>query len=327
MKKFFIFTAVCAGMFLMISCGGSSSSGGDKFCGEFYANGECNGHDAKVCSEGDNTWYEVEGTGKKFYCDKDGQCEKAAQDLVNYCFLGGDTDTDTDTGDSGSEGGNSDTDTGDSDTENPDQPDTGDEEECMVFDYQCRDGNSYKCNLDLAWELAEECVNGCKETNGKCYPELRDCSDSEKEVCLDKKTGVMWSKKSEMMNWENAGNYCENLEENSFDDWRLPTIDELRTLILSCDATVTGGTCPVSAANDVLSSDSWSDDCHCEDAGTLEGYTKFGEEDYYEFLWSSSEVSDKEEMVWILETRNANIRITNKDETNLEVVRCVRNAD
>ena len=123
MKKFFVLTVVCAAMFLMVSCGsGSSSSGGDKFCGEFYANGECNGHDAKVCSEGDNTWYEVEGTGKKFYCDKDGECDKAAQDLVNYCFLGGDTDTDTDTGDSGSEGGNTDTDTGDSGSVGGDTP-------------------------------------------------------------------------------------------------------------------------------------------------------------------------------------------------------------
>lgn len=284
MKRFFVLTAVCAAMFMMVSCGGSNDSNSDS---------------------GDSGNADISDTGDKTDSDT--------------------SDSSADTGDHGDSASDTTDDT--TDTGNQDKPDTGDEEECYPLTYQCRDGNSYKCNLDLVWELAEECVNGCREMSGKCYSELKDCSDSEKEVCLDKKTGLFWSKKSPMMTWENAGNYCEDLEENSFDDWRLPTIDELRTLILSCEASVPGGTCPVSEEADVLDSASWSDACHCEDAPSLEGYTKFGEEDYYEFLWSSSEVTDKEDLVWILETRNANVRTERKDEETLEVARCVRSAE
>lgn len=90
MKKFLVFAAMFAAMFLMISCGGDLNGDGitqdgDKICGEFWREEQCNGHDAKICTENDKTWYEVEGTGKKFYCDKDGECTKAAIELTNYC--------------------------------------------------------------------------------------------------------------------------------------------------------------------------------------------------------------------------------------------------
>ena len=102
MKKLFVLTAVFAAMFLMISCGGGNDLDGDgvtydgkKYCAEFYRDGECNGHDAKVCTENDKEWYEVEGTGTKFYCESD-NCDKATADLVNYCF-NTDIDIDDDT--------------------------------------------------------------------------------------------------------------------------------------------------------------------------------------------------------------------------------------
>ena len=330
MKKFFVLTVVCAAMFLMVSCGsGSSSSGGDKFCGEFYANGECNGHDAKVCSEGDNTWYEVEGPGKKFYCDKDGECDKAAQDLVNYCFLGGDTDTDTDTGDSGSEGGNTDTDTGDSGSEGGD---TNPFECDMPGDYTCMNGNSYVCELlltgDMTWSFNEECADGCDSETGACNAILRDCSESHHELCTDEETGLMWSKKSGEKHWTEANQYCEDLDELGFDDWRLPTIDELRTLVLACEGTVTGGTCPISEEGNALDEESWTDDCFCEES-SMGIYTKFGTDDWYVFLWSSSTVSGYSEdnaHYWALETAQARISATSNEDSMTEA-RCVRNAD
>ena len=45
----------------------------------------------------------------------------------------------------------------------------------------------------------------------------------------------LWSQAAvEKMNFENAGKYCENLEENSFDDWHLPELYEIRTLADKC---------------------------------------------------------------------------------------------
>jgi hypothetical protein len=331
MKRFLVLTVVFAAMFLMISCGSSSNDGithdGDKFCGEFYADGECNGHDAKVCSEGDRTWYEVEGTGKKFYCDKDGECDKAAQDLVNYCFLGG-GDTDSDTGDSGSEGGDTDTDadTGDSGSEGGD---TNSFECDMPGDYKCMNGDSYVCELlptgDMVWSFKEECADGCDSETGACNAILRDCNESHHELCTDEETGLMWSKKSGEKPWTEANQYCEDLEELGFDDWRLPTIDELRTLILECEGTVTGGACQISEEAGILSNESWTDDCYCEES-SMGIYTKFGTEDWYDYLWSSSSVSDLSDSYWALDTSEGKITATQNEDSMTEA-RCVRIAE
>ncbi|MFA9378261.1 MAG: DUF1566 domain-containing protein [Lachnotalea sp.] len=45
----------------------------------------------------------------------------------------------------------------------------------------------------------------------------------------DNVTGLMWAQdlSEASMSWEEAGEYCENLEFGGYDDWRLPTIKEL----------------------------------------------------------------------------------------------------
>lgn len=46
-------------------------------------------------------------------------------------------------------------------------------------------------------------------------------------------TGLMWQKADDGLkkSWENACQYCDNLELAGYDDWRAPRIDELRTII------------------------------------------------------------------------------------------------
>lgn len=99
MKKFLIFAAIFAAMFLIMSCGGSSSVGGDgytqdggKVCTEYGNGGECKGHEVRACVENENAWYEVSDINKKFECDGM-DCTQAAIDLNNYCY---DTDIDYD---------------------------------------------------------------------------------------------------------------------------------------------------------------------------------------------------------------------------------------
>ena len=47
-----------------------------------------------------------------------------------------------------------------------------------------------------------------------------------------KNNDLQWSNKAtNPMQWYSALNYCKDLNEGGFSDWKLPNIDELRTLI------------------------------------------------------------------------------------------------
>ena len=48
--------------------------------------------------------------------------------------------------------------------------------------------------------------------------------------------GLMWQKETveEEMNWDDAMEYAKNLRLGGYDDWRLPTVDELKEVISFC---------------------------------------------------------------------------------------------
>jgi hypothetical protein len=63
----------------------------------------------------------------------------------------------------------------------------------------------------------------------------------------DPATGLTWeaSPSCEAMSCSDAITHCDDLVESGSGDWRLPTIGELRTLVLGCGAVQTGGACGV----------------------------------------------------------------------------------
>jgi hypothetical protein len=76
----------------------------------------------------------------------------------------------------------------------------------------------------------------------------------------DTRTGLMWMRTSLSSNLTNqAMTLCNELVSAGYDDWRLPTIDELRGIVLGCDKTKTGGTCGVSNT-------CWEESCRTESA-------------------------------------------------------------
>jgi len=61
--------------------------------------------------------------------------------------------------------------------------------------------------------------------------------------------GLMWQKETveEEMNWDDAMEYAKNLRLGGYDDWRLPTIEELMEIVSSCGIEICfiGNECPV----------------------------------------------------------------------------------
>ena len=136
-----------------------------------------------------------------------------------------------------------------------------------------------------------------------------------------KSTGLQWSKTPEkLMNWKEAVDYCNNLEENGVKKWRLPNIDELRKLMQNCPRTKPGGKCKVSKKSGCLSLKCYnSEGCICENKEYSSDYSIL---DDYSELWSSSVRSDDSYEVWYINFRDGGIYHQNIDK-NAEV-RCVR---
>jgi hypothetical protein len=162
----------------------------------------------------------------------------------------------------------------------------------------------------------------------------------------DETSGLCWQDPpcAEPLAWEDAIDYCDSLMLCGRDDWRLPSISELRTFVRGCSATMPGGECGVtdecgSSCGDFIS------DCMgacpgCEGPGMLCGGDEpaghyfdpeyVGGEILHEMarFWSSTPQSDSELYVWILGTSTASISDLEKvSEGQLDTssaVMCVR---
>jgi len=108
---------------------------------------------------------------------------------------------------------------------------------------------------------------------------------------------------SDLMTWDEAKAYCDNLSFDGHDDWHLPTISELRSLIRGCDATVTGGACGVT--DDCLDAICWNHACGGCDrlAGPGSGgaYWPDGMSGEIDWYWSSSPVADWDYSAWYVD--------------------------
>jgi len=54
----------------------------------------------------------------------------------------------------------------------------------------------------------------------------------------DLTTGFIWQQSDIKKNWETANTYCEGLDHANHQDWRLPSIEELKTIVMSTKSTV-----------------------------------------------------------------------------------------
>lgn len=126
------------------------------------------------------------------------------------------------------------------------------------------------------------------------------------------------------LTWSEAKAYCEDLDWAGHQDWRLPSISELRTLIHGCPATEPDGSCGVT--DSCLGFGCWNDTC--EDCLRDEGPTPGGMywpspiEGECCWYWSSSGQAEHEDYAWCVDFWSA--RIDAQWTEAAYCVRCVR---
>ena len=169
----------------------------------------------------------------------------------------------------------------------------------------------------------------------------QDCTDG----WFDEESNLCWQEPTTPMlfHWTDAFDYCSELTTDSYDDWRLPTIGELRSLIRGCAETVSAGECGV---DDSCSSEEecWDDaicaySCLEADGPAPGGFywpESFTEaepiesEGLYFRTWSATTVADDSDYAWDvdfirgqIESSGNNGSFYTKDQADF-FVRCVR---
>ena len=169
----------------------------------------------------------------------------------------------------------------------------------------------------------KECIGNVDTKDYRCKCES-NWETFEDHICIPSSgiNGLAWSAAGSAT-WSEAISYCDNLTEGGHDDWHLPTISELRTLIQNCPTTETGGECGITD-----SCLSWPEClnnsiCRCSGTDDIGKYSKLG--DYLNPLYSSSIDNNYDDYAWYVDFEFASINRGNK---NSQIsFRCVRKAD
>ena len=116
------------------------------------------------------------------------------------------------------------------------------------------------------------------------------------DILNDSKTGLVWqddsAAKNTKMNWAEAKRYCSDLSLAGHDDWRLPTIKELQSIV------------DISKYNPAIK----------------KGFKNVSTSDFY---WSSSVCVSDTKDAWLVRFKVGST-LNHHDKTDERYVRCVR---
>jgi hypothetical protein len=80
--------------------------------------------------------------------------------------------------------------------------------------------------------VIEPATESIKTTAANQAQQPRFELSADENYVIDHKTGLMWARdESKRSDYDDAEAYCKSLRLGGFNDWRLPTLDELQTIV------------------------------------------------------------------------------------------------
>ena len=178
------------------------------------------------------------------------------------------------------------------------------------------EGYTGNCTAANAREFRCDCKKGYYFDSPNCFSVTKnDCyTDYYDAVCVNNMAGIIWSSTSGgTLKWDEAREYCENLDEAGYTDWRLPKVEELWTFAKSCN-NIPKESCEAGESSGCLSEECIAQ-CRCK---------VYLENNTVDYLWSSSFKQDDPEKVIIFYKYYAILEFFNI-KTDGAKVKCVRN--
>ena len=168
----------------------------------------------------------------------------------------------------------------------------------------------------------------CVRTSVDSYSEtIPVCDETGNAPCKDTSTGYIWSTPPILSNdleWQYDAARCRGLTEGGITQWRIPTIDELRTLLGASDKLKTGGECKVTdACSDYFNAECFNE----ENEKCIEG--KGFESSLYDYgyyvsgtLSGQGEESEEYSYAWAVDLKTGSIVSVHYDSGRNET-RCI----
>ena len=214
---------------------------------------------------------------------------------------------------------------GDDDDDNP--RDTGDEsDDDQLIDDDVSGGDDDESDDDIAGDDdaagTDDDAGGDDDTgdDDSSVDEYQPLECTE-DVCTDPNTGLVWQRSGVHHCGWSGGDWeiCNDLDLGGYDDWRGPTISELRSLIRGCPLTEAGGPCGV--RDDCLADSCLNDACYgCED--NVNGYLPQELREMSSVYWSVAEVEGYMNYAWYV--RYSDAKVSFYANHGYFLVRCVR---
>ncbi len=153
------------------------------------------------------------------------------------------------------------------DDDNSTDDDTGDDDTTLDDDAADDDAAS---DDDAADDDTTPADDDTTPADDDTTPPVDDDTAPDDDVWIDTSTGLMWQNGAtvgtDRFDPQGAVDYCTALSWGGYGGWRVPDINELRSLIRGCEGTVTGGDCGVTNECATQSCDNAA--CHgCADLG------------------------------------------------------------